>query len=87
MDAKESVSYRRRPNTTSPRAQAFVNPLLKGIIRRPECPESMSAKVRIRVKYPESEAVGTGTIIDTDGNRLGYFAVKRGGLRQLVLTR
>ena len=34
----------------------------------PKSPESLAATVRIRVKYEESESVGTGTIIDLAGD-------------------
>jgi thiol-disulfide isomerase/thioredoxin len=35
----------------------------------PTSPESMAATVRIRVKYDDADAVGTGTIIHTDGEK------------------
>ena len=34
----------------------------------PDSPGNLAATVRIRVKYQENDAVGTGTIIDTDGD-------------------
>ncbi len=36
----------------------------------PASPESLSATVRIRVQYEESESVGTGTIIDVEGDEV-----------------
>ncbi len=35
----------------------------------PDFPSSMSATVRIRIRYPKSESVGTGTIVETVGDQ------------------
>lgn len=51
------------------RVKKKVNPLLKDVSQLPDFPISMSATVRIRIRYPKSESIGTGTIIETVGDQ------------------
>jgi Trypsin-like peptidase domain/Thioredoxin len=57
------------PRPQPRRERTVVNPLLKDIHPLPELPDTMAATVRIRVKYPISESMGTGTIIDVIGDQ------------------
>ncbi len=51
------------------RPSGYVHPLLKHAKKLPNLPASLAATVRIRVKYSDSESVGTGTIIETSGEQ------------------
>ncbi len=58
------------PRPQPRRERTVSNPLLKDIKPLPDLPEAMAATVRIRVKYPISESMGTGTVIDVVGDQV-----------------
>ena len=59
-ESRDAASNRTQPSRAARRPS-------KGS-QLPESPTSLAATVRIRVKYEENESVGTGTIIDIDGD-------------------
>ncbi len=58
-----------RDSIPRPLRKGGPNPLLKEVVPLPPLPENLEATVRIKVHYPLSESVGTGTIIEVIGDQ------------------